>query len=909
MDHTGNSPSATAEAPVPSSDAVRAELEKICSSAAFSSASRLKKLLTFLVTQSLAGNVLKESIVGVAVFGRDPGYDPKQDSIVRTEVRRLRAKLLEYYGAEGAHDSVFIDLPKGSYAPVFRGKDVPPPVLAAPDPRHGPTWPVRAGIAAGVLVVAVLVAGYYGMHWTRAPQAALSRAQAFPRRSVAVLDFRNLTAHPDSEWLSGAVPEMLRADLAAGERIRTVPGENISRMESELSLRPVSSPSRETLYAIRRNLGADVVVWGSYADLGSQGGVRVDIWAQDAQSGDVIASISENGAEPALLDLLSRAGARLRAGLRLEPAAGEVALRSASPQNPAAARDYADGLASLRRGDYLQARDLLLRSVQAEPRFAPAHAALSAAHTALRYDALARREADQAYHLSASLENEEQRLATEAQYRAVNHQWARAIEVYQRLFAKYPDDIEYGLRLADAQRQASPSAVLQTIEALRRLPAPESGDPRIDIEAAQAYFALSDFHRAAALGADAARKASAVNAKLLYARALSGESAALLNLGDARWEALTQEARAICAQFGDKLCVSESLRRTANARVIGALDLAGAERDFSEAIRLAREIGSPLDEATALNGMALALGSRGELRQSIEGLRKVVALGRRIPDLGIEEIGLDNLGGALQSAGELREAGQSLEAALAIARAADHPDGVADELTTLVGIEEIEGNLSASRKACEEAVALAGRATSQHQTDALEQKARLLWIADDLGGARQALDVTARLQTSWPDASGRDRLISALVALAAHKSVDAVAFARQAVKTAGASHLLHEQARAKAVLAQALLENGQPDDARAIARQALAGVEHSQFRLIRLEVAIAHARVTGTANALPALIAEAHARHAYEWELEGRLVAAELARDPRQLAALRTEAGNRGFRYVARQAAEFKATR
>jgi eukaryotic-like serine/threonine-protein kinase len=905
MDHTGNSPSATAEAPVPSSDAVRAELEKICGSAAFSSASRLKKLLTFLVTQSLAGNVLKESIVGVAVFARDPGYDPKQDSIVRTEVRRLRAKLLEYYGAEGAHDSVLIDLPKGSYAPVFRGKDAPPPVISAPAPMYRLRWPVRATIAAAaVLAVAILVAGYYRMHWARTTQAPLSHAQAFPRRSVAVLDFRNLTARPDSEWLSGAVPELLRADLAAGERIRMVPGENISRMESELSLRPVSSPSRETLYAIRRNLGADVVVWGSYADLGSQGGVRVDIWAQDAQSGDVIASISESGAEPALLDLLSRAGARLRAGLRLEPAAGEVALRSASPQDPAAARDYADGLASLRRGDYLQARDLLLRSVQAEPRFAPAHAALSAAHTALRYDALARREADLAYQLSASLENE-QRLATEAQYRAVNHQWARAIEVYKQLFARYPDDIEYGLRLADAQRQASPSAVLQTIEALRRLPAPESGDPRIDIEAAQAYFALSDFHRAAALGADAARKASAVNAKLLYARALSGESAALLNLGDARWEGLTQEARAICAQFGDKLCVSESLRRTANARVIGALDLAGAERDFSEAIRLAREIGSPLDEATALNGMALALGSRGDLRRSIEDLREVVALGRRIPDTGIEEIGLDNLGGALQSAGELHEAGQSLEAALAIARATDHPDGVADELTTLAGIDEIEGDLTASRKACEEAVALARRATSRHQTDALEQKARLLWIADDLDGARQALDVTARLRTSWPDASGRDRLISALVAVAAHKSADAVIFARQAVETAGASHLLHEQARAEAVLAQALLENGQPDDARAAARQAMARVERGQFRLIRLEVSIAHARVTGTPDALPALIAEARARHAYEWELQGRLVAAELARDPKQLAALRTEAGNRGFRYVARQAAEF----
>jgi TolB-like protein len=907
MEHTGNSPGATAEAPIPSSDAVRAELEKICGSAAFGSASRLKKLLTYLVAQGLAGSVLKESILGVAVFARDPGYDPKQDSVVRTEVRRLRSKLLEYYGAEGAGDSVIIELPKGSYAPVFRGKDAPPAVAVATVPRRGPAWPVRAAIAAAVLAVVVLVAGYYRMHWRRPLRNVPSAAQAFPRRSVAVLDFRNLTARPDSAWLAGAVPEMLRADLAAGERIRTVPGENISRMEAELSLHPVSSPSRETLAAIRRNLGADIVVWGAYADLGAQGGVRVDIWAQDALSGDVIASISENGAEPALLDLLSRAGTRLRAGLRLEPtAAGDAALRNASPQNPAAARDYADGLASLRRGDYLQARDLLLKSAQEEPGFAPAHASLSAAHAALRYDALAQREANQAYQLSASLKNEEQRLAAEAQYRAVNHQWARAIEIYKQLFAKYPDDIEYGLRLAGSQVQSSPRDALQTIDALRRLPDPESGDPRIDIEAAQAYFALSDFQRVAALDADAARKAAVVDAKLLYARALSGESSALLNLGDARWEALTNEARGICAQFGDKLCVSESLRRTANARVIGALDLAGAERDFGEAMRLAREIGSPLDEATALNGMALALASRGELRRAIQGLHEVVALGRSIPSAGIEEIGLDNLGDVLRDAGELHRARQSLEAALAIAHRTDHPDGVADELSALAEIDEIEGDLTASRKACEEAVALAGRASSQHQIDALEQKARLLWIADDLAGARQALDEAARLPRSWPDALGWDRLISALVALAARKPADAVASARQAVKTAGNSHLPHAQARAEAVLAQALLENGQTDEARSTARQAMARLEHSQFRLIRLEVAIAHARVTGAAGALPDLIAEAHARHAYEWELEGRLAAAELSRDRSQLAALRSEAGNRGFRYVARRAAEFR---
>lgn len=90
-------------------------LAAILSSADFAHSPKLAALLRFLAAQPPA-EPPKETVIGVAVFGREPGYDPKTDPIVRVEVRRLRAKLLEYYDGHGRHDPWRIEIPKGAYA-------------------------------------------------------------------------------------------------------------------------------------------------------------------------------------------------------------------------------------------------------------------------------------------------------------------------------------------------------------------------------------------------------------------------------------------------------------------------------------------------------------------------------------------------------------------------------------------------------------------------------------------------------------------------------------------------------------------------------------------------------------------------------------------------------------------------
>jgi tetratricopeptide (TPR) repeat protein len=880
----------------PTPELVRAELSAVCISPVFAPAPRLQKLLAFLVDQTLAGNPLKESIIGVEVFNRDPGYDPKEDSIVRGEARRLRGKLIEYYAAEDSAHDVIIELPKGTYVPVFRAREIPAPIPAPLVRTHN-----RAVAAAGISVLLALIVAAYELRPTLAGTDAPRTTVA--RRSVAILDFRNLTARPESGWLSSAIPEMIGADLAGAGQVRMIPGENVSRMQAELSLHQSDSPSPQTLFAIHRNLGADIVISGAYASV-RNGALRVDIRAQDAHSGELIASVSENGTEPALLDVIARAGTRLRTALQLPATTDEAAnLRAATPKTPVAAQAYADGLAYLRRGDLLVASDLLRRSIAAEPDFAPAHASLASAESILGYETLAGEEGKRAYDLSQALGSGEQKLAIEAQYRMVNHEYQRAAEIYQRLFADHPDDIEYGLLLAHAQTEGSQTQkALGTIELLRKLPDPQSNDPRVDLEAARAYAMHSDYRRGAELADDAARKASLSKAALLRARALSYESGVLTYLGDARWQALSQEARLICEQFQDQACVASILRRFGNASLI-ALDTESAEKYFAQALPLARRIGNAAEEVQILNGMAMAQEERGELDQSAKDQKEIVFLSRTIRNRGSEQQSLANLGEVLLYAGSVQAARADVEAALKIAREIDYLTAISSDLMSLASIHRLQGNLPQSAEAARQAL-LVARKTGfvSLQVAALEEWARVLLAQDELAAAQAALREAGTLRKPGVDISAfSDPLLPARAALSAHKPAESATLARAAVDAAAKQRSFARQAIAEAVLGQALLAVGKTGEARTAVQQAWAQVERSQWRLIAIEVGIARARVLSDAGGLLALIAEAQSRQAYELELEARLAKATLSADAAGLAALRVEATNRGYRFLARQ--------
>jgi hypothetical protein len=112
-----------------SEDLIREELSRILESSLFAQSDRLGRFLRFTVETTLAGEayVVKEYLIGTEVYERNSSYHPSEDSIVRSEARRLRSKLKEYYGSVGKYDPVHIYYRPGSYVSAFRPRPTPSP--------------------------------------------------------------------------------------------------------------------------------------------------------------------------------------------------------------------------------------------------------------------------------------------------------------------------------------------------------------------------------------------------------------------------------------------------------------------------------------------------------------------------------------------------------------------------------------------------------------------------------------------------------------------------------------------------------------------------------------------------------------------------------------------------------------
>lgn len=89
------------------------------------SSPRLREFLLYIVDCALRDRPEEatEQQIGVHVFGRRPGYNSGDDSIVRSQARLLRMKLRAYFENEGAHETIVIEIPKGHYLPVFHDRD------------------------------------------------------------------------------------------------------------------------------------------------------------------------------------------------------------------------------------------------------------------------------------------------------------------------------------------------------------------------------------------------------------------------------------------------------------------------------------------------------------------------------------------------------------------------------------------------------------------------------------------------------------------------------------------------------------------------------------------------------------------------------------------------------------------
>ena len=151
---------------VASAEENQVQVRRILQSKAFRTSEVHRNLLNYLAEKSLSGeaDTVKEYAVGLDVFGKPASYDPRQESVVRMHMARLRQKLAEYYRTEGAEDAIVVELPKGAFKVTFE----PRPVAPEPQPvvhilRELPRSYKVEIILAALLIAAISMAAYFAL--------------------------------------------------------------------------------------------------------------------------------------------------------------------------------------------------------------------------------------------------------------------------------------------------------------------------------------------------------------------------------------------------------------------------------------------------------------------------------------------------------------------------------------------------------------------------------------------------------------------------------------------------------------------------------------------------------------------------------------------------------------------------
>jgi TolB-like protein/Flp pilus assembly protein TadD len=364
--------------PTPDAVEVKAELDRILASRAFWHAEGLSRFLQYVVDETLAGraDAIKEYSIGVAVFDRGGSFDPKADTIVRVQARRLRARLAQYYANSGDTGAVVIELPKGRYVPAF----IPRPRVSEQQPEIPaslkPGFVSRFGRPRMIL----LVAGIAGFGLLAAVGTLLRRGNpadgpaAF--EAIAVLPFESLSSGPDQQYIADGLTETLITNLGQASALRVIARTSVNQY------RGTKKPVRE----IARELNVDAVVEGTITQAGDRLRVTANLiqvspekhlWARhyERNLGDVLALQNE------IADAIA-------AGIHVSLTPRQQSrLQRSRPVNPDAQLAYWRALYFLQgrrdRDSAVKSLDYSQRSVAIDPAYASAQAALARSYLML----------------------------------------------------------------------------------------------------------------------------------------------------------------------------------------------------------------------------------------------------------------------------------------------------------------------------------------------------------------------------------------------------------------------------------------------------------------------------------------------------------------------------------------------
>lgn len=787
-------------------------------------------------------------------------------------------------------------------------------------PNHRRYW---VAVACTLLLVGGAVYWFRPVRLDSASAGARAAAVA-PRRSVALLGFRDLPLRADEDGMASAFSEMLGTELAAGGTLRMVPGEDVARAKRDLHVAGAETLSKETLERLRVTPGADVVVLGSYTRIEDKGQkrIRVDIRLQDTLTGETLASEAFTGAEENLFEVATQAGARLRERLGAAPVTAEAAnaARASLPSNKEATRLYAEGRAKLWNFEPVAARDLLVKAEALDPGSAAIHSALADAWSTLGYQTTAQEEAKQAFDLSSTLSREEQ-LYSEGRYHELMRDWPKASDAYRALTRFFPDNLEYGLRLAAAlSSDGKAQDSLQALDALRRLPKPTSNDPRIDLQEAATYDHAGDYQRLKTASANAASKAQKRGSPILLAEAKLLQSQAASRTDDAKAAmVLVEESQEIFEHAGDKYGVARAGYRMGDL-LFRQGHFAESNAVLEQCLHVFQTLGNDGHVAATLNDIAGGLEEMGELSQAKSMYEQALVKQRLVRNKrGIADT-LNNLGTLLVRQGNLSEATRYYEAALPFYQELGEKAAVGYLQLNMGNVLLAQGDLSGARNLLDESLAIQRTlGNSSDVAEVLHNLAEALAEQGDVVGAQNAYDeaLAIRVKQGEQSSAAQTRLGKANLFLETGSPRESEPLARSALEELTKDKQSEDEQSARNTLALVLIELGRPAEARTELAEAMELNEKNDSPSLRLRTNIVGAQVLSAegqtepaSRKLRSTIKDAQKAGLFVRQLQATLALAEIeAKSGKKTEAralfqsVEKDARGKGFLLIARKAA------
>ena len=791
-------------------------------------------------------------------------------------------------------------------------------------PRPTSVPPLEAGrrrrrnLSIAGAVAGMILAVAAGVYFYRNYQTGRVIMPTNSRPTVAVMGFKNL-GKPDVGWLSNALSEMLSTELGSTDAVRTISPEDVTTAKVDLALAIVPTFNTATLLRIRGILHSEYVISGAYIAMGSAGtdSIHVDVHLQDADTGEAICSLGEDGTIANLPEVLRKVATDLRSrlGVQNQPASnGEQSqAKAALPSDPEALRTYTEGVAKLRVFDALGARDLLERSIALEPNLALPHVGLARAWELLGYDEKARGEAKKAVELSAGLPPRDQR-SIEAEYHEMNSEWDQAISIYQALWVLYPDEPDYALELASVQTAAGQGReALNTLQKLESLPQ-MADDPRIELGRALAAQSMSDVKRQRDAATAAAEQAKRQGSRLLEAKAYWQLCSALYNMGE------LGNAENACNQSMQAAPFDEEMKARSLTGLANILEAEGKTREALDMRRqildTARKISSEKDIIGALQNLADLVDAQGNAKEARADYDEALRAARTIADKPALIKLENNLAGDLYADGDFSGAAALYQQALETAREIDDKRGMAMALESVGYIQMLRGHLTDAQNDMQQAVELQKETGLQSdRATGLDMLADVLMAKGEMEEARAKYEESLKLSTEQnaPSAIASSRAELASLEIEQGHATQAETLSRQAVEEFAAEKLIDNEADARNTLARALLQEGRAADARAETDRGLALAPRD--RTIHLELEVTDARlkaregkVAEAHKELATSAAEAERMELAGWRLQIELAQAEVeaASNPTaaraKLQAVENDAGAKGYLEIVAEA-------